>query len=88
MPDRKNYYTVLINSIPGNITAAAKFDEPFPEFFGKVINDPAEVRVGTKHIYPLPDSITCSACSIRAFGAQKILEPLKVPDCRGGKLYL
>lgn len=88
MPDSKNSNSCIVNTVSCDVTAIAKFDDPFPELFGQVIDHPAKTGMCAEHLHALADRFARTARGIGALRAQKVPEPLQIPDCRRSKSYL
>jgi len=87
MPDRKDCHGILVNPVSGDIAAVAKVDEPFPNFFGKIINHPTEAGMCSEYLHALPDRLTRPTRGIDVLWAQEVPQPLQVPDRRRGEYH-
>jgi hypothetical protein len=88
MPDCEDRHSIVGDAVSSDIAAVAKVDEPFSKLFGKVIDHPTEAGLRTEYLHALPDRLTGPMRGICALGAQKLTQPLQVPDCRRGEYHL
>lgn len=88
MPNCEDRHSIDLDAISNDIAAVAKVDEPFSKLFGKVIDHPTEAVLRTEYLHALPDRFTGPMRGICALGAQKLTQPLQVPDRRRGEHHL
>lgn len=88
VPDCKDRHCIVVDPIAHNIAAVAKVNRPFPKLFRKIINHPTEAGMRTKYLHALPDNTTSLKRGISALRAQKLTQPLQIPDRCRSKFYL
>ena len=80
MANGENCHDIIVNAVSGHMAAVAEVDEPFPKPLGHVINHSADMGMCAKYLHALPDCFARPARGIRILRAQKIPQPLQVPD--------
>ena len=78
MADREDNNQVTINTVPSDITAISKVDQPFAKIFGQIVYQATHARLCAERFHTLAYGFTRPARGIRVLGTQEIPEALQI----------